>query len=128
MTYLRNSKCFSQWRRHASYGALGPSSQQILATPLVSVYTEVKSVAGCCLTAPVTKDVLAAKTDSAVWAARIVSILDNLSHVDDLAAQLKEQLRTDEITRQSYDNFYSECLGICLPCFKTQVQSGPIKS
>jgi len=76
----------------------------------------------------VTKDVLAAKTDSAVWAERIVNILDNLSHVDELAAQLKEQLRTDEITRQSYDNFYSECLGICFTCFRTQVQSGPIES
>ena len=54
----------------------------------------------------------AAKTDSAVWAARIVDILDNLSHVEQLADQLKQDLRTDEATRQSHDNFYSECLGI----------------
>jgi len=62
--------------------------------------------------APVTKDVAALKTDSAVWAAQIVNILDNLSHVERLADRLKEDLRTDELTRQSYDNFYSECLGI----------------
>jgi len=62
--------------------------------------------------APVTRDVAAAKTDAAVWASRIVNILDNLSYAEQLAGQLKEDLRTDEMTRQSYDNFYSHCLGI----------------
>ena len=59
-----------------------------------------------------TKEVAAVKTDSAVWAARIVNILDNLGYVEELAGQLKQQLRTDEMTRQSHDNFYRECLGI----------------
>jgi len=62
--------------------------------------------------APVTRDVAAVKTDSAIWASRIVSILDNLSHVEQLAGQLKRNLRTDELTRQTHDNFYSECLGM----------------
>jgi len=59
----------------------------------------------------VTKNVAAVKTDAAVWASRIVNILDNLSYVEELAAQLRENLRTDEMTRQSHDNFYSQCLG-----------------
>ena len=66
----------------------------------------------CGRVAPVTKDVTAVKTDSAVWAARIIDILDNLSHVEELASQLREQLRTDEMARQTHDNFYRECLGM----------------
>jgi len=61
--------------------------------------------------APVTSDVAAVKTDSATWARRIVNIIDNLSHVEELADKLKDKLRMDEIIRQSHDNFYSECLG-----------------
>jgi len=64
--------------------------------------------------APVTRDVAAVKTDATVWASRIVAILDNLEHVEQLAAQLKHDLRTDELTRQTHDNFYSECLGAIL--------------
>jgi len=67
--------------------------------------------------APVTRDVAAVKTDAAVWAGRIVDIIDNLSHVEQLAAELKQHIRTDEMTKQSYDNFYSECLGICVISF-----------
>ena len=66
-----------------------------------------------------TKDVAALKTDAAVWAARIVKILDNLSYVEELAGKLREDLRTDRVTRQSHDNFYSQCLGIvtCISLF-----------
>jgi len=60
----------------------------------------------------VTQNVAAVKTDAAIWASRIVNILDNVEHVEELAAQLRENLRTDEISRQSHDNFYSQCLGI----------------
>jgi len=70
------------------------------------------------LIAPVTRDTAAVKTDASVWASRIVSILDNLSHVEHLAGQLKHHLRTDELTRQTHDNFYAQCLGavVNLPC------------
>jgi len=63
------------------------------------------------ITAPVTKNVAAVKTDAAVWASRIIKILDNLSYVEELAGQLREDIRTDEMARQSHDNFYSQCLG-----------------
>jgi len=72
----------------------------------------VESVCCCGRVAPVTRDVAAVKTDATIWASRVVSILDNLSHVEQLAGQLKHDLRTDELTRQTHDNFYSECLGI----------------
>ena len=58
-----------------------------------------------------TKNVAAVKTDAAVWASRIIKILDNLSYVEELAGQLREDFRTDEMARQSHDNFYSQCLG-----------------
>jgi len=57
----------------------------------------------------VTKNVASVKTDAAVWASRIIKILDNLSYVEELAGQLREDLRTDEMARQSHDNFYSQC-------------------
>ena len=60
---------------------------------------------------PVTKNVAAVKTDAAVWASRIIKILDNLGYVEELTGQLREDLRTDEMARQSHDNFYSQCLG-----------------
>ena len=70
-----------------------------------------QSVTCVVCTVPVTKNVAAMKTDAAVWASRIIKILDNLGYVEELTGQLREDLRTDEMARQSHDNFYSQCLG-----------------
>ena len=68
-----------------------------------------------------TADETAVLPDSSVWAARILAVLRDSPAAVERARRLKEELRRDERSKDSLDNFVAFCTGsgsnVALACF-----------